>query len=73
MKKYSDIATYSMEQNPEEVMFDTIKLIESGVDTKTIHACLTRREWIEKGFQMLRRISMRETEKREFDLYMAAQ
>lgn len=69
MTNYADINTYRMESNPDQVMADTLDLLKAGVDEKTIDACLMRSEWIENGYQMLQRISIREQEKREFEKF----
>ena len=65
MTDYNDINTYREEINPEDVRRDTLDILAAGVSENDINACLTRNEWVTKGFQMLHRISLRDSEKRE--------
>jgi hypothetical protein len=61
---YDDLAIYREEKDPVNTMRDTLDCLAAGANELDIMACLTRTEWVLAGHQMLRRLAMREAEKR---------
>ena len=62
---YNDKKIYRMEKNPETMMRDVIDCLNAGHTEQEINDCLMRSSWIDKGFQLLHRLALRDAEKRD--------
>lgn len=60
---YHDINTYRMEQDPETMRRDVLDCLAAGESEFDVDACLMRSAWIENGYQLLHRLSLRHQEK----------